>query len=95
MTSENRGSRSAAFAIVAHLRENRDFATLRFRAMARLVGDRFGLLELADQRILFSACFQCRERRRVQTMASSAKYPSAATANAAARNCRICRSAHN
>ena len=36
--------------------------------MPRLVGDRLGLFEFADQRVLFGARFQRRQRRRMQAM---------------------------
>jgi hypothetical protein len=36
--------------------------------MPRLVGDRLGLFELADQRVLFGARFQRRQRGRMQPM---------------------------
>ena len=54
---------------VAHLREEARFRDIGgFGAMPRLVGDRLGLLELADQRVLFGARFQRRQRGRVQAM---------------------------
>ena len=53
--------------LVAHLGEEprlRDVGG--FRVTARLVGFRLGLLELADQRILFGACLEGREVRGVE-----------------------------
>ena len=53
--------------LVAHLCQEARLGDVGgFRAAARLVGDRLRLLELADQRVLFRARFQRRERRRVE-----------------------------
>ena len=65
--SEDRVQRRAQF--VAHLREEprlRDVGGLR--AVARLVRDRFRLLKLADQRVLFGARLERCQRRRMQAM---------------------------
>ena len=72
--SEDRIQRRPQF--VAHLRQKprlRDVGG--FGAMPRLVGDRFRLLELADQRILFGARFQRRQRRRMQAMGQQREIP--------------------
>ena len=70
--SEDRVQRRAQF--VAHLREEprlRDVGGLG--AVARLVGDRFRLLKLADQRVLFSARLERRQRRRMQAVGEQRK----------------------
>ena len=59
---------------VAHLRQKprlRDVG--RFRAMACLVGYRFRLLKLADQRVFFGAHLQRCQRGRMQTMGEQRK----------------------
>ena len=53
--------------LVAHLGEEARLGDIGgFGAAARFVGDRFRLLELADQRVLFGARFQRRQRRRIE-----------------------------
>ena len=83
--------------LVAHLRQKprlRDVG--RFGAMPRLVGDRFRLLEFADQRVLFGARLQRRQRRRMQAMGEQREIALRRRARALrARNCRTCRSARN
>ena len=65
--SEDRVQRRAQ--LVAHLRQEPRLGDVGgFGAMARLVGDRLGLFEFADQRVLFGARLQRRQRRRMQAM---------------------------
>ena len=53
--------------LVTHLRQETRFGDVGgFRAAACLVGNRLGLLELADQRVLFRARFQRRKRGRIK-----------------------------
>ena len=55
--------------LVAHLREEARLGDVgRFRAAARLVGDRLRGLELADQRVLLGARLECGELRGVEAV---------------------------
>ena len=62
--------------LVAHLRQKARLGDVGgFGAMARFVGDRLGLFELADQRVLFGARFQRIERGRMQPARQQREIP--------------------
>ena len=61
---------------VAHLRQKPRFRNVsRFGAMSSFIGDRFRLLEFADQGVFFCARLQCRKRRRMQATREQRKIP--------------------
>ena len=70
--SEDRIQRRAQ--LVAHLRQEARLGDVGgFGAVPRFVRDRLGLFELADQRVLFGARFQRRQRRRMELMGEQGK----------------------